>query len=278
MERQADWRQEKAQALARARVVVIKVGSAVLTDAQGLSTPVLESLARQMAALRTAPDGHERRLVLVSSGAVAAGRAVLRAHGHSGETSGLSARQAAAAVGQGQLMRAWDEVFRAYDFPTSQVLLTRDDLRARQRFLNARNTFAELMDWGVLPIVNENDTVSVSELKFGDNDCLASLLVNLIGADLYINLTSAPGVYAANPQEVPDAGILECVEDVAGLDLGRMCGGKTSVGTGGMYSKLQAARRAAQLGVPTLILPGREADVLARAFAGEAVGTWVRPE
>ena len=272
MERQADWRQEKAQALARARVVVIKVGSAVLTDAQGLSTPVLESLARQMAALRTAPDGHERRLVLVSSGAVAAGRAVLRAHGHSGETSGLSARQAAAAVGQGQLMRAWDEVFRAYDFPTSQVLLTRDDLRARQRFLNARNTFAELMDWGVLPIVNENDTVSVSELKFGDNDCLASLLVNLIGADLYINLTSAPGVYAANPQEVPDAGILECVEDVAGLDLGRMCGGKTSVGTGGMYSKLQAARRAAQLGVPTLILPGREADVLARAFAGEAVG------
>ena len=98
MERQADWRQEKAQALARARVVVIKVGSAVLTDAQGLSTPVLESLARQMAALRTAPDGHERRLVLVSSGAVAAGRAVLRAHGHSGETSGLSARQAAAAV------------------------------------------------------------------------------------------------------------------------------------------------------------------------------------
>ena len=271
-------RQEKAQALARARVVVIKVGSAVLTDAQGLSTPVLESLARQMAALRTAPGGHERRLVLVSSGAVAAGRAVLRAHGHSGETSGLSARQAAAAVGQGQLMRAWDEVFRAYDFPTSQVLLTRDDLRARQRFLNARNTFAELMDWGVLPIVNENDTVSVSELKFGDNDCLASLLVNLIGADLYINLTSAPGVYAANPQEVPDAGILECVEDVAGLDLGRMCGGKTSVGTGGMYSKLQAARRAAQLGVPTLILPGREADVLARAFAGEAVGTWVRPE
>lgn len=181
-------------------------------------------------------------------------------------------------MGQGQLMRAWDEVFRAYDFPTSQVLLTRDDLRARQRFLNARNTFAELMDWGVLPIVNENDTVSVSELKFGDNDCLASLLVNLIGADLYINLTSAPGVYAANPQEVPDAGILECVEDVAGLDLGRMCGGKTSVGTGGMYSKLQAARRAAQLGVPTLILPGREADVLARAFAGEAVGTWVRPE
>ena len=146
---------------------------------------------------------------------MAAGRAVLRAHGHSGETSGLSARQAAAAVGQGQLMRAWDEVFRAYDFPTSQVLLTRDDLRARQRFLNARNTFAELMDWGVLPIVNENDTVSVSELKFGDNDCLASLLVNLIGADLYINLTSAPGVYAANPQEVPDAGILECVEDLS---------------------------------------------------------------
>ena len=172
--------------------------------------------------------------------------------------------------------------------PTAQVLLTRDDLRARQRFLNARNTFAELLQWRVLPIVNENDTVSVSELKFGDNDCLASLLVNLTGADLFVNLTSSPGVLAANPQRQPDAPVMDHIDDVAALDLSQLCGGKTSVGTGGMYSKLLAARRAAQIGVPTLILPGREPDVLARVFDAAALeaaggtptatpGTWVRP-
>ncbi len=287
MERPEDWRQERAQVLAHARVVVIKVGSAVLTDAQGLSETVLEGLAGQLVRLAAPterlPDG--RRLVLVSSGAVAAGRTVLAARGRQVDATGLAARQAAAAVGQGRLMQAWDTVFHVHGVPTAQVLLTRDDLRSRQRFLNARNTFAELLQWRVLPIVNENDTVSVSELKFGDNDCLASLLVNLTGADLFINLTSAPGVLAADPQREPDAPVMEHIDDVAALDLGRLCGGKTSAGTGGMYSKLLAARRAAQIGVPTLILPGRAPDVLSHAFApagadsGAAplAGTWVRP-
>lgn len=222
--------------------------------------------------------------MLVSSGAVAAGRAALAMRGQTVETVGLAARQAAAAVGQGQLMRAWDKAFYAHALPTAQVLLTRDDLRARGRFLNARNTFAELLQWRVLPIVNENDTVSVSELKFGDNDCLASLLVNLTGAELFVNLTSSPGVLAADPRHLPDAPVLDHIDDVAALDLDRLCGGKTSVGTGGMYSKLLAARRAAQIGVPTLILPGRAPDVLSRAFAAadhasrsDLPGTWVRP-
>ena len=293
-----DWQHERARVLAQARVVVVKVGSAVLTDADGLSVPVLENLAAQLAGLRNllpeSAAGNEggtqaRRLVLVSSGAVAAGRAALSSRGHTVETTGLAARQAAAAVGQGQLMQAWDKVFLAHRMPTAQVLLTRDDLRARQRFLNARNTFAELLEWGVLPIVNENDTVSISELKFGDNDCLASLLVNLTGADLFINLTSASGVLAADPQKNPHAPILDHIDDVAALDLGQLCGGKTSVGTGGMYSKLLAARRAAQIGVPTLILPGREPHVITRAFAACGVcdapaghtpftgGTWVCP-
>ena len=166
--------------------IVVKVGTSTLThDSGALDLRSMEHLVRTLADLHGM--GHE--VILVTSGAIAVGTAKL---GLSERPKELRMKQAAAAVGQGQLMRAWDEVFRAYDFPTSQVLLTRDDLRARQRFLNARNIFAELMDWGVLPIVNENDTVSVSELKFGDNDCLASLLVNLIGADLYINLTSAP--------------------------------------------------------------------------------------
>ena len=295
-----DWRQERARVLAQARVVVVKVGSAVLTDVQGLSMPVLENLAGQLARLRNllpagdaasggAGGAEPRRLVLVSSGAVAAGRAALATRGHVVETTGLAARQAAAAVGQGQLMQSWDKVFFAHRMPTAQVLLTRDDLRARQRFLNARNTFAELLEWGVLPIVNENDTVSISELKFGDNDCLASLLVNLTGADLFINLTSASGVLAADPQKDPDAPIMDHIDDVAALDLGQLCGGKTSVGTGGMYSKLLAARRAAQIGVPTLILPGREPEIITRAFAASGIcpapqghepftgGTWVCP-
>lgn len=282
--RPQDWYVEKRQALAQARLIIIKIGSAVLTDREGLCTPVLENIAAQMAALRAGlgmdevpADGPARRLILVSSAAVAAGRATLARHGRHFEVVGLAARQAAAAVGQGQLMRAWDRAFAPHGLPTAQVLLTRDDLRARQRFLNARNTFAELLQWDVLPIVNENDTVSVAELKFGDNDCLSSLLVNLTGADLFINLTSAPGVLSGNPDEDPGAGVLSCVEDVASLDLGRLCGGKTSVGTGGMYSKLTAARRAAQLGVPTLILPGRQPDIITRAFRGEEAGTWVRP-
>lgn len=311
-ERAESWQQERARVLSQARVVVVKVGSAVLTDASGLNSQVLEGLAAQLAFLRdlpltddaapagqsepaphatdaSAPAQNVRRLVLVSSGAVAAGRAALASRGRAVEPTGLSARQAAAAVGQGQLMQSWDKVFLAHGMPTAQVLLTRDDLRARQRFLNARNTFAELLQWGVLPIVNENDTVSISELKFGDNDCLASLLVNLVEADLFINLTSSSGVLAADPQKHPDAPVMDYIDDVAALDLGQLCGGKTSVGTGGMYSKLLAARRAAQLGVPTLILPGREPAVIGRAFAAAGAcsapaghepfdrGTWVRP-
>ena len=312
-ERAESWQQERARVLSQARVVVVKVGSAVLTDASGLNSQVLEGLAAQLAFLRdlpltgedaasagqpepaphasdaSAPAQGARRIVLVSSGAVAAGRAALASRGRAVEPTGLSARQAAAAVGQGQLMQAWDKVFLAHRMPTAQVLLTRDDLRARQRFLNARNTFAELLEWGVLPIVNENDTVSISELKFGDNDCLASLLVNLVEADLFINLTSSSGVLAADPQKHPDAPVMDHIDDVAALDLGQLCGGKTSVGTGGMYSKLLAARRAAQLGVPTLILPGREPAVIGRAFAAAGAcsapaghepfdrGTWVRP-
>jgi len=312
-ERAESWQQERARVLSQARVVVVKVGSAVLTDASGLNSQVLEGLAAQLAFLRDLPLTGEdaasagqpepvsnatdapapalgaRRLVLVSSGAVAAGRAALASRGRAVEPTGLSARQAAAAVGQGQLMQSWDKVFLAHGMPTAQVLLTRDDLRARQRFLNARNTFAELLQWGVLPIVNENDTVSISELKFGDNDCLASLLVNLVEADLFINLTSSSGVLAADPQKYPDAPVMDHIDDVAALDLGQLCGGKTSVGTGGMYSKLLAARRAAQLGVPTLILPGREPAVIGRAFAAAGAcsapvghepfdrGTWVRP-
>lgn len=258
-------------ALRQARRVLVKVGSAVLTTDKGLNLAVVQDLARQLAAL------HARGLdvVLVSSGAVAAGRGVIRAPGG---LSALPDRQAASAIGQSRLMHAYDEAFAGHGVVSAQVLLTRDGLRARKRFLNARNTFATLLEWRAVPIVNENDTVSVEELEFGDNDFLASLLINLVEADVFLNITSAPGVYAANPDLDPHAACLDCIEDVAALDVKAMCGGGTAAGRGGMYSKLLAAQRVAQLGAPTLILPGSEPDAVTRAMDGECVGTFVMPD
>lgn len=265
--------------LPAARNVVVKVGSAVLTTPAGLNLPVLWHLVEQLARLQQSG----RRVTLVSSGAVAAGRASLTCVGIDQSADGwggLPGKQAAAAIGQGRLMREYEDAFAAHGLLCAQVLLTRDDLRARSRFLNARNTFTQLLDWGVVPIVNENDTVAVQELKFGDNDALASLLLNLVEGDVFINLTSTNGVLAENPLTASDPtriAMMESILNIQELDIDALCGGKTSVGTGGMYSKLLSARRAAQLGVPTLIVPGREPGILDRAFAGDAVGTWVCP-
>ncbi|MDE5832891.1 MAG: glutamate 5-kinase, partial [Desulfovibrio sp.] len=155
-----------------------------------------------------------------------------------------------------------------------------DDLRSRRRFQFATSTFLQMLAWDLLPIVNENDTVSTSELKFGDNDSLASLLVNLAEADLFVNLTSAKGVMDKDPASHPDAKILERIDDIAKLDIDAISGEKTELGSGGMRSKLLAARRVAQLGTPTLILPGRERRVLEKAFSGDfpSMGTWVAPQ
>lgn len=266
-----NWREERGLSLSNACCVLVKVGSAVLAGPQGLDAEVMRELVAQLALLR----GQGRRVLLVSSGAVAAGRAAL---GTERDTKSLSGRQAASAVGQSRLMHLYDQFFAEHRLVSAQVLLTRDDLRSRRRFLNARNTFAALLDWGAVPVVNENDTVAVQELKFGDNDCLASLLLNLVEADLFINLTSAGGVFEADPARRPEAGILPCIERIRDVKLDELCGAKSALGTGGMHSKLLAARRAAQLGVPTLIVPGREKQVIARAFAGEEFGTWVRPD
>ncbi len=289
---------EKWHFLQKARSIVIKVGSAVLTGPHGLDIPILQNLVAQIAFIRSlpsspqstqaqAPKGQQqptqRKIILVSSGAVAAGRAALQKLSHISpqEIQGLAAKQAAAAVGQSHLMQQYNIAFANHNLGTAQVLLTRDDLRSRQRFLNARNTFAELLSWNIVPVVNENDTISVQELKFGDNDCLSSLLINLVGADLFINLTSAQGVLDKNPEKYADAAIMPCIDNIHTLDLTDLCGAKTSVGTGGMYSKLLAARRAAQLGVPTLILPGKEHDILRHVFTQNGptlhgtTGTWV---
>jgi glutamate 5-kinase len=259
---------DRSSVLERAKRIVIKVGSAVITGAEGLDLRVINRLADQIASL------HDRGLeiILVSSGAVAAGRKAIPLS--AGERC-LPSKQAFSAVGQSRLMHVYDEAFDRYRKVTAQVLLTRDDLRSRERFLNARNTFASLLAWRVIPIVNENDSVAVQELKFGDNDALASQLLNLVEADLFVNLTSADGVFDDNPQVNPAAKPLSTIEDIGSLDLESMCRGKTSEGTGGMYSKLLAARRAAQIGVPTLILSGRAGFTLEQAFSGGAIGTWI---
>lgn len=265
-----EWTEHRQQVLARAKRVLIKVGSAVLTSEQGLDLRVVSRLADQMSAL------HDRGLdvILVSSGAVAAGRqeiSRLRMDGH------LPEKQAAAAIGQSRLMHAYDEAFERFGKVTAQILLTRDDLQNRSRFLNARHTFQTLLGWRAIPIVNENDSVAVQELKFGDNDNLASLLLNMVEADLFINLTSALGVFDDNPDDNPEARCLECIPDILALDPSMLCRGKTGTGSGGMYSKLLAAKRAAQLGVPTLIVSGKEKFSLEKVFDGKMLGTWVLP-
>ena len=265
---QCDWREKRRQALSQARRVVIKVGSAVLAGPDGIDLAVIASLARQISDLAQA--GYQ--VLLVSSGAVAAGRAVL---GERYDPAFLPHRQAASAIGQSRIMHAYDQEFARHGRIAAQVLLTRDDLDNRERYLNLRNTLATLFDLGAVPVVNENDSVAISELVYGDNDCLAGLLVGAVGAELFVNLTSARGVFAENPDDNPSAAPMECIDNIGELDLDAMCGAKTTLGTGGMYSKLLSARRVAQLGVPTLILAGREEGALARGLAGEDVGTFV---
>jgi len=265
---ESSWRGRRDAILEQAKTIVIKVGSAVLTTNGELDPRVVNNLADQISYLHD----QGREIVLVSSGAVSAGRK----HLHLGaEGSALPEKQASAAVGQSRLMHSYDEAFERFRKTTAQILLTRDDLRSRHRFLNARNTFATLLANHVIPIVNENDTVVVQELNFGDNDFLASLILNLVRADLFINLTSADGVFAGNPDTDPQAEKYQCIEAIKQMDLEAMCRGKTRSGAGGMYSKLLAARRADQIGVPTLIVSGKTRFVLEKVFSGQDLGTWI---
>lgn len=267
---------DRNELLNNIRRLVVKVGSAVLTTGEGLNPAAITRLADQLSAL----SDRGIDVVLVSSGAVAAGRQRIceRTRQCGKDYGDMASRQAASAVGQGRLMHDYDEAFARHGKVTAQVLLTRSGLKLRERFLNARNTLERLLEWKVIPIINENDTVSTKELEFGDNDTLGAMCLGLIGADLFINLTSADGVYDRNPDSHSDARPIPVIDNIGCIDIEAMCDGKTNVGTGGMYSKLRAARRAAQLGVPTLIVSGKgEFDILA-ALDGAERGTLVLPE
>jgi len=258
-------RSEKTRALRGVRRIVVKVGSNVLAGPAGLRLPRVRTLASDVAALVAA----DREVVLVSSGAVAAGAGRLGPR-----RRGLEWRQAAAAVGQPALMAAWARAFARHDRATAQVLLTHGDLADRRRYLNARHTLRALLDLGVVPIVNENDTVAVEELNFGDNDNLSALTAALIEADLLVILSDVEGLYETDPRLDAAAPLVPLgragdarVAEAAGPP-------RSGVGTGGMASKIDAARKAAAAGIPTLIAHGGRRGVLAAAFDPRAeVGT-----
>lgn len=259
-----------------ARTVVVKLGSAVLTqpDSLALDIPAVEEICRQIA--EQVKGG--RQVVIVTSAAVAAGRNLLDVWDR---RPTVAVKQALASVGQTRLMQIYAEIFGRHGIVIGQMLLSLSDMETRRRYVNARYTLEELLRRGCVPIINENDTVTVDELKFGDNDGLAAMVAVKMQADALLLLSDVPGLYDCNPKTNADAQLIPIVERVsAGIvrttadDGGRVGAGKIQMGTGGMETKLQAARLATANGVSTVIGPGKRADVITEALRGTNVGTW----
>lgn len=250
--------------------LVVKVGTGVLTDARKQpDLAQMEQLVAQLAAQHRAG----RKIVLVTSGAVGAGMGAL---GYETRPSNLSEKQACAAVGQSRLMATYDKLFAKHGLVVAQVLLTHADLEHHERHLNARNTLVTLLDHGVVPIINENDAVSFTEIKFGDNDKLSALVASLLPADLLVILTSVDGVIENFGQ--PNARVLSTIADIT-ASIEKLAGGTDSdTAVGGMKSKVEAAKIAVRSGIPLVIASGRKHDTLARVLAGENEGTLFEPK
>lgn len=260
----------RKEIISKARRIVIKIGSAVLTNDNGINTSFVADLAREISLLRQ--QGKE--IIVVSSGAVAAGRKKIKMN----EASlSMKEKQALAAIGQSSLMRTYEEAFNFYELRAAQVLLTHDDLSHRDRYLNVRNTILTLLEFNVTPIVNENDTVSVEELRFGDNDNLAALLTNLLEADLFICLTDVDALYDKNPQQDKTARPLHLIPEIND-EIIAMAGNSNSLfGTGGMQSKIKAAKIVHDGGGSSIIGPGRTDRVLQKLLNGDSFGTFFLP-
>ena len=251
----------------RVKRLVVKVGTNTLTGGEdGLSRPQMMGVARQVA--RLVHDGHQ--VALVSSGAIVAGREALKIARNGKD---IPFKQVLAAVGQAKLMQKWDELFSSEDIIVAQTLLTRGDLADRQGYLNARNTLLALLERGVVPIINENDVVATEEIKIGDNDNLSALVANLVDADLLILLTDQAGLYTADPRKHATATLIAEVPVISDAIMALAAGAGTVRGTGGMVTKVQAARLATESGVTVLVAGGTTDNVLVRAVNGEAVGT-----
>jgi len=217
--------------------------------------------------------GHS--IVLVTSGAIASGRHRL---GAAGKPKSIPEKQAFAAVGQGRLMRVYSKAFEKNNLYVAQILLTLADLTDRRRYLNIRNTLSQLMEWHVTPIINENDTVAVDEIKFGDNDNLAAMIANVVGVDLFINLTTTDGLYDADPTQSKKAKRIPLVREINTAVEAAATDETSSVGTGGMKSKILAAKKVTSIGIPCVIAPGKSKKVLSDIMAGKDIGTLFLPQ
>jgi glutamate 5-kinase len=261
----------REEIISRVRRVVVKVGSGVLTKDLDLNTEIINRLAGEICWL-IQTKGVE--VLLVSSGAIASG---LKKVGLSSQPADIPKKQATAAVGQSRLIMEYEKAFERCGQKVAQILLTMDDLSNRRRYLNARNTLYTLLGWDIVPIINENDTVVVKEIKFGDNDTLSAMITHLMDADLLINLTDIDGLHDKDPRVNPDATLFPLVRTIDRTLEKAACKIPGAVGTGGMYSKVQAAKKVTLSGIPMIIANGLVPDVLKRIFEAQEIGTLFLP-
>ena len=264
-------RRNRKTAFEHARRVVVKVGSNVLTKDSGLNLAAVRSLSRQIC--RLADDGRE--MILVSSGAMASG---LKKMGFARRPDEIPRRQAVAAVGQAGLIMEYEKAFGRHGRKVAQILLTSEDLTNRVRYLNARNTIHTLLSWGVVPILNENDTIMVEEIKFGDNDNLAAMITLQMDADILVNLTDIDGLFTQDPRTSPDAELIDEVT-VIRREIETLASDiPGALGSGGMLSKIRAARKVTAAGIPMVIASGLKRQILDRLFSGKRHGTFFVPK
>jgi glutamate 5-kinase len=261
---------ERKQLLANVKRVLIKVGTGVLTGQEGLDLTIIEQLVDEVADLIQ----KDCQVVMVTSGAIASGKHRM---GITGKLKSMPQKQACAAIGQGRLMRVYSNAFGKHGIHIAQILLTMSDLTDRNRYLNIRNTLSTLMDWKVVPVINENDTVAVDEIKFGDNDHLAAMVANIVNADLLINLTNTEGLYDRNPKGSKKAKLITTVQEIT-AEIERYATAEADpVGMGGMKSKVLAAQKVTACGIPYIIARGKKKGIISEIFSGKETGTLFLP-
>ncbi len=260
---------DRREVLINVKKVLIKIGTGVLTRKDGLDLGIIDHLVEQIAKLRE--SGYQ--VVIVTSGAIASGRHRLGLT----KLKSMPEKQAAAAIGQGRLMRVYSNAFGKHKLYVAQILLTMSDLIDRRRFINVRNTLSKLLEWGIIPIINENDTVAVDEIKFGDNDQLAAMMANLMEADLLVNLTNTEGLYDRNPSKGKRARLIKLVSNITQEIEHAATAESDTVGMGGMRSKVLAAKKVTACGIPYIIASGKRQSVLEEIFSGKETGTLFLP-
>jgi glutamate 5-kinase len=262
--------QIRKQVVSNVKRALIKIGTGVLAGTDGLDLNIVEQLVDEMVQLRS----RGIQIVIVTSGAIASGKHRM---GITGKLKSMPQKQACAAIGQGRLMRIYSNAFGKHSVYVAQILLTMSDLTDRTRFINVRNTLSTLMDWNVVPIINENDTVSVDEIKFGDNDHLAAMIANIIQADILINLTNTEGLFDRNPTGKQRAKLIKLVHEITDEIESMATAEADPLGMGGMRSKVIAAQKVTACGIPYIIARGKTKGILADVFAGKEKGTLFLP-